>query len=223
MRMLEHILGLLAPHVCVVCRDESSSLCDTCSGLFAYPDRCYVCKKPSASSLTCQKCRQKHPLSAVYIFAAYKSDIKELVGKAKYSGAPEIARRMGELLALKLPYFESGDTIVTHIPTTPSRIRERGFDQSQRMSSAIAISKGLLHAGLLYRKKNTHQVGSTRKQRIEHMMDAFGVKNGNLLHGRTVILVDDVFTTGSSIESAARLLKNAGARRVIGAVFARAE
>jgi predicted amidophosphoribosyltransferase len=91
------------------------------------------------------------------------------------------------------------------------------------MSGAIAISKGLVCTGLLFRMKNTHQVGSTRKQRLDHMVNAFGVKNCELFKNKTVVIVDDVFTTGSSMESAARLLKHSGARRVIGAVFARAE
>jgi ComF family protein len=155
--------------------------------------------------------------------ASYKDEAKQLIINIKYGSSRPTSTFVGRLLANKLPYLPGEDVIVTHIPTTPARIRERSFDQSQRIAKAMSASVHLTYARLLYRKTKSHQVGFTRAQRQEHMKQAFGVLHASLIKGKTVLLVDDVLTTGSTLESAAKELKNAGAKRVIGAVFARTE
>ena len=223
MRIIDTFLQLIAPDICTGCGLEGTALCDGCASSMQYPDRCYVCKKPSLASLTCLKCKKHTLLSALYVVSAYSGIAKEVVHKAKYGTSPSTCRRMGLIVRTRLPYFEGDYTIVTHIPTTPSRVRERGFDQSLELAKSLCVPGNLLHVPLLIRKTRSHQVGSTRKERIEHMQDGFEAINPDFFKGKTVLLVDDVLTTGATMESASRVLKKAGAKRVLGAVFARVE
>lgn len=223
MKIINALLHLFAPDICVSCNKEGSVLCEVCSISSGYPDRCYVCKKPSPSSLTCQKCKKHTALSAVYVASIYADSSKDLVHKAKYASSRSAARKMGTLLEKHLPYLDQELVMVSHVPTTPSRVRERGFDQSLYVTQALCAPSKLLHAPLLRRLTNSHQVGSTRKERIRHMVDAFEVTKFEMVRGKTVLLVDDVLTTGATIEAAARAIKKAGAKRVLGAVFARVE
>jgi len=130
---------------------------------------------------------------------------------------------MGSQAVRVLPYLDRNLTVLVHIPTAPSRVRQRAFDQALEMTRVIRDHSGLTVAQVLRRLNNHHQVGSTRKERIEHMKDALICDKPQLVTGKTVLLVDDVYTTGATMESAARVLKRAGAKRVIGTVFARAE
>jgi predicted amidophosphoribosyltransferase len=109
------------------------------------------------------------------------------------------------------------------VPTTPGRVRERGFDQSKTAAKSLARAKKLHFSPTLRRLTKSHQVGAGKKERREHMAGAFVVKNPHLLRDKTVVLVDDVITTGSTVESAAKELKKAGAKKILAVVFARAE
>jgi ComF family protein len=222
MKLFYSILDLLAPDNCVGCVAEGSSLCvDCCAGLY-WPDSCYSCRKLGAGSLTCDKCRANTKISALYFVAPYTDLAKKMIRRAKYRPSISTSRQMGSLLAAKLPYLDPSATVVTFVPTTGGRMRERGFDQAAECAKNIAMAKGLHFASLLLRTTKHHQVGSSRDDRIEHMKEAFKIKNPAKYKGFTVVLVDDVFTTGATIESAARELKKAGVGTVVGAVFARA-
>ena len=139
----------------------------------------------------------------------------------KFRPSSATAKRLGEILADKVPYLD--DAVVTYVPTTPARVRERGFDQAMVMAKSVGANRHIPYVSTLKRRTEFHQVGSTRKARLEHMKDAFTVRNQKYIQGKTVLLVDDVLTTGATMESAARSLKMAGVDRVIALVFARAE
>ena len=224
MKLLESFFKIVAPDCCISCGQEGKLICDDCAQVsFDAMPRCYRCKKPDPNSLTCLKCSKNSPLNAVYVAASYKNLAKDLVHACKYQSSRSAARIMSEQISVALPYLDPEQTIITHSPTTPSRIRERSFDQSGIIAKNIAIKLHLLKANLLVRMTNTHQVGATHKQRIAHMDGAFEVKNPILFKGKTVLLVDDVLTTGATLESAARTLRRSGAKRVIACVFARTE
>ena len=221
MKMFSSLLGLIAPDTCVGCGIEGATLCGDCAGQLYWPDQCYKCRAMSKGGITCAKCTPKTKLVAVFFAAAYVGSGKLAVGRAKYRPSSSAAAQLGKILASKLPYLTS-DTVVVHIPTTPSRILERGFDQSAVIAQSVAKAKKLMHVSALHRLTKSHQVGSDRDSRILHMKNAFEVKNQSAVHGKTVVLVDDVVTTGATLESAAAVVYAAGASRIIGAIFSRA-
>jgi ComF family protein len=112
-------------------------------------------------------------------------------------------------------------TVITHLPTASSRIRLRGYDQAQLIAKRLAKSRGLEYQDLLRRSGRSRQVGSSKKDRFKQLSGAFSAKQPRKIKGKHILLVDDVLTTGASIESAARELKACGAKRIEAAVFAR--
>lgn len=109
--------------------------------------------------------------------------------------------------------------MVGSVPTVPSHIRQRGYDHAGLLAKHLARVRQLPYASLLVRKTTDRQVGATRRQRHAQAIAAFGVKTGAPIP-RAVLLFDDVITTGSTIEAAARQLKNAGVETVYAAAIA---
>lgn len=137
----------------------------------------------------------------------------------KYGPSRSGAVRAGSLLAHRLPYFALSSVDVIPLPTTHARVRERGFDQAVYMARGVSRILGTSPLVVLQRSGTVHQVGSSQKERLEHMRSAFSLRTSKMKE--TALLVDDVLTTGATAESAARLLKRAGYKRVVLAVICR--
>ena len=106
--------------------------------------------------------------------------------------------------------------VISPIPLHPVRMRERGYNQSALLSIALGRHYGILHReDLLVRQKPTHtQTELGAKQRWTNMEGAFRIKNPTDAEGKAIVLIDDLYTTGATLNSAAETLKNAGASRV---------
>jgi ComF family protein len=145
---------------------------------------------------------------------------KTLVHQLKFerarAGAAVAAKAMADLL---LP---DANWLVTFTPTAPVRVRGRGYDQAQLIAGQLARMLQCEYAPLLLRMGTQRQVGQTRQVRREQMMQAFRPVRPGSIRGRHILLIDDVLTTGSTLEAAAATLKAAGAKRVSAAVFAAA-
>ena len=149
----------------------------------------------------------------------YEGQLRELIGLLKYKRAREVGRQLGVGLAAKLPYLDA-ETLVVPVPTAPKRVRRRGYDQAQILARSLAAEKNLSVVNVLIRTTQDDQIGKRRNERLVQMNKAFEVKKNNLA-GKTVLLVDDVLTTGATLESAARLLRQNGAVHVDAVVVAR--
>lgn len=153
---------------------------------------------------------------------AYEGPVRPLVAALKYRGAQHVARwlgtRMGGLLAAER---DLSSAWVTWAPTTPSRRRQRGYDQAQLLAAAVSEVLELPLIGALQRQGSTHQTGLTRAQRFSDA-PAFVPRSvrGGVPSG-AVVLVDDVCTTGATLSAAAVALRRAGCRDVLGLVAAR--
>jgi len=149
----------------------------------------------------------------------YDATGKKLVSALKFSGVQAAAEPMAILLAALLP---SGTDVVVPVPTATSRARLRGYDQAVLLAKQLARQAGADYLPCLLRRGQHRQVGASRGQRLTQMQDSFMLRRMDRLAGRHVILVDDVLTTGATLEAAAALIKKAGAKRVGAVVFARA-
>ncbi len=219
--ILENIVSLIAPHYCLVCGGEGAVVCAWCLPDLAapLPERCYRCKAAAKDSLVCQKCRRVSRIRHVWVRTEYEGLAKRLVHDFKFERKVAAAEPIAKLMIESLPYLPP-DTIVTHAPTASSRVRRRGYDPADLLARSIARQLGLRQEVLLLRTTQTRQVGSKRAVRLAQMQAAFRPIHAESLQKTTILLVDDLTTTGATLEAAARCLKSAGAKKVDAVVFA---
>ena len=218
------------PSRCAVCGAwPARPLCDGCVARFAPGrHRCRLCALPLPDGVAvCGGClREPPPLDACYAAVDYAYPWSGLVGRFKFSGEPGWAQALAERMA-GVPgvagELERAD-IVLPLPLAPRRLAERGFNQALLLARQLARHK--TEAQLLLRLRETGtQTALDRKARRSNVRDAFGVEplRARELAGRSVLLVDDVMTSGASLHAAAQVLRRAGAARVAAIVLARTE
>jgi ComF family protein len=139
----------------------------------------------------------------------------------KYERAQAGIREAGQLSAAHGAYFPA-DAVLVHVPTATGRVRTRGYDQARLLAREISRASGLRRQRLLARSGQTHQMGSGRTERLRQLEGAFRPLRLSDIQGKHIVLVDDVLTTGTTLELAARVLMHAGAARVDALVFAQA-
>lgn len=220
MSIIDRFLSVFAPYECLACGAEGSLLCVPCSqGITGIPERCYDCKEASAGFLTCDRCRARSRLYAVRAAIVYSGIAKELVHRLKFSGAKSAARTMAALL----PPPIGNDILVVPVPTASSRVRGRGFDQAVLLARAFSRHRRLPYSDPLIRIGRTRQVGTSRSKRASQLEGAFRIRKPDKIRGRRLLLIDDVITTGATLEAAASALKAVGAGRIEAVAFAHAE
>jgi len=220
MSLLDRFIAIIAPHRCVGCGDEGQLLCVDCRHeLTPVPARCYRCRALTKLSRTCQSCRGSSGLYRVTVGTNYETIAKELIWRFKFSGAQAAAGQMAEYLASI--YLGGADILVVPVPTASKRVRQRGYDQAQVLARELAQLLGRRYLPCLTRTGQQHQVGASRHQRLVQLAGAFRVSTSGVA-GAHILLVDDVLTTGATLQAAARVLKDAGAKRVEALVFAQA-
>ncbi|HKU19118.1 MAG TPA: phosphoribosyltransferase family protein [Candidatus Saccharimonadales bacterium] len=151
----------------------------------------------------------------------YDGTAKTLLHKLKFERASAAAQDIAAAMAARMQL--SGPAVVSYIPTAPSRVRMRGYDQAQRIARELARQLGLPYAPLLTRVTSARQVGQNREVRRKQMQQAFRPTHAaRQFKDAHVLLVDDVITTGATCEAAAAALREAGISRVSVSVFAAA-
>ncbi len=224
MLLLEKLIGLYAPLSCLGCGAEQDTLiCTECSlTIPLVPSRCYRCRAVTRDFEVCTRCQRHTPLKTVLVCRHYDALPKELLHAAKYERARSGLREMGaEMTSL----FSSAhnDTVFVPIPTATSRVRQRGYDQAVVLATELGKERQRPVVQALVRLGQAHQVGAGRKERMEHLREAFRVTHKQDIRGKQCVLVDDVVTTGATIETAARILKKAGAKQVDAVIYCQAD
>lgn len=223
MSIFESVISILAPHYCISCGLEGTLLCNACQPkIQGIPqDRCYRCDRISPNSKTCENCHKKTILDHVFVRSEYKGLSKDLVQMLKFKRVKNASVVIANTLVELIPKSTDSQIIVA-IPTASSRRRQRGYDQSILIAKHISKLTGLSYQQFLKRMGQSRQVGTKKSIRQLQMKDAFRVIKSNELVNSRIILIDDVITTGSTLESAAKVLKKAGAKSIDAVVFAKA-
>ena len=219
-------LTLLYPPRCLVCNTlGASGLCAGCAAQIrpvAAP-LCAVCGQTlSAEDGGCFDCRRRKPaFTTARSLGAYDGVLRHAIHQFKYRDRPQLALPLGRLLAAYAQDHAAElnglrfDALVP-VPMHPARQRVRGYNQSARLARVLGDDLGLpLWTDALVRVHPTRpQVGLSGEVRRTNLRGAFAVKQAEMVTGKTLLLVDDVVTSGSSLHECALTLKAAGARSV---------
>ncbi len=218
MKILDRALNLIAPNNCLGCEREGSIVCDWClPDIFdAVPSRCAFCQAQTRDFQVCAFCKPKTPLRQIWVSTIYKDSAKQLVRHMKFNPDRSACVVIASWLDQTSPYFE--DVTITFVPTARSRVRTRGFDHAELIAKEFAQIRNLPCKALLTRAGNTRQVTSERKKRIQQVQGAYLPVSNHM--PKRVILIDDIMTTGATLNEAARTLKQAGAKKVDACAFA---
>src|SRR5882672_517126 len=139
MSFIEYFLGIIAPHSCLGCGDEGYLLCSACAAqLPAVPSRCYRCGRITEAFRTCDSCRSQSDVWQAVPATHYESLAKELIHCLKFGRAQAAAHEAATCLVARLPAAGGPYTVVTYVPTAPSRARQRGYDQAGLLAQAVA-------------------------------------------------------------------------------------
>jgi ComF family protein len=220
MNLIDDFIGVFAPHTCLGCSAEGTLLCTRCFALLpSVPERCYRCRKLSNGAKTCHSCRRSSHLYAVHVASVYDSLAKQLVWRLKFDGAQAAAAEIALHLRALLSKNYRGETYIVPVPTATKRARQRGYDQAKLLAKQLANRTDGRYFDCLRRTGQAHQVGAGRRERLLQLNGAFRVPY-SLPDRAHIILIDDVVTTGATLEAAAQACRQAGAARVEALVFA---
>ena len=226
----DRLLAWLYPEdaLCPLCRAEridGTWLCQWCMDTFPWVcmPLCPVCGRPVEAAGPCLDCgRTERIFDRGVGVAVYRGEAKAAIRALKYNGARWHASWMGEMMGERLRLSGMRPEGVVPVPLHPHRRKTRGYNQAGLLAKHAARYLGLpLWADVLTRTVNTPtQTRLSREERLGNMHDAFGLRSPGGVAGREVLLVDDIMTTGATLEACASYLKKAGAVRVDTAVFA---
>ena len=223
-RALSFLTDLLVPQDCCVCGRESAGalVCEHCrEALPLQPSAgCPRCAVPTTDGALCGSCLSEPPaFDATLTAFSYAFPVDRMVQALKYRYRLAVAAYFTDKLA-KLGRPSDIDVILP-VPLHVQRLRERGFNQAVEIARPLARAWGVpLELACVQRVSHlAPQASLTWKQRKDSMRGAF--RCGKRLDGQTVLLVDDVMTTGATLDALARTVKAHGARRVVNLVVAR--
>lgn len=213
--------------VCAFCGGEGDVVCSTCTNNYLLPNlrRCKGCGKlihpEKTYCIDCGSGKGPKHLDLVTAWGYYSGGLKEFIQSVKFKAHPrrllEIARPFSEWAISQLP---AADGIVA-VPMHASRMAERGFNQAEVISSALHWELGLpLLQGVERMLRTSSQVPLSRQERLHNLKGAFAVLQPKNFAGRSVWLVDDVTTTGATLEAVAEVLRASGVQSIYGVCLA---
>ncbi|MCH5585290.1 ComF family protein [Shimazuella sp. AN120528] len=209
-----------------------SKVCKECTVNLSpiHPPICEICFRPLDDDMNvCGDCLQISHRDRVQNVSAvsYTSKTKKVLARFKYLGDEGYAKYIGTIMCdtVEKHYSPIPFTLITSVPLHQNRIKERGFNQSQLLAEQIGKSLGLPAPSLLERiKASPPQANLGRNARIQSLRDCFGIQPDKMqldFTSQTILLVDDVYTTGTTIRECAKILRHAGAQTVYAVTFAR--
>lgn len=221
MPLVDTFLSVLAPHMCINCGREGKLICEGCfsDAFTAIPSRCFRCKRITIDFEVCDKCKNSSRPKHVWVSTYYETNAKKLLHYYKFDRARSAVQIISEAMIEVLPYLSNG-TLVVSVPTATSRVRQRGYDQSLLIGNYISGKRKYDQTVAVSHLFQSRQVGANRQKRLAQLKNSFVVTKPERLKGREVLIIDDVVTTGATIEAMTSVLKKAGAKTVNALIFA---
>jgi competence protein ComFC len=238
--LVANLLDFLFPKKCVLCKKIGSFLCANCFTKFSFDAKslCLVCNKPSFNGLTHPSCRNKFAIDGCFSALSYNAATKKLIYSFKYK--PFLTGLQGVLSDLFYESLIQKEELmalltdkkwsIVPIPLSDSRLRKRGYNQSEILAKELGKKFSIPAQNLLKRAHDTKtQVGLKMEERRQNIKGAFEIssqlsvaRSQKLAIGsQNIFLVDDVVTTGSTLLEAANVLKRNGVKKVFALTLAR--
>ncbi|GAB6138158.1 ComF family protein [Halanaerobaculum tunisiense] len=226
-RLLAGLAGLLYPEFpkCPSCgqgfQPEEIDLCTSCISQieFIKEEFCPQCGKLTRPEeelcLDCQE--QKRLFSKARAVGVYDAGLEEYIKEFKYDKCRELARPLGGLLAIytRRFYQPSEVDLITYIPVHQERLKERGFNQAYLLARELGQNLDLAVNSLLVRQQDTvKQSKLSRQERLQNVKGKFSIAQPYLVTDKQILLVDDILTTGATVNEASRILLKAEADKV---------
>ena len=222
--MTDKILNWLYPPACIACKVMlpvnmgNFYICERCEPLFerAQLPFCKKCgQKLESEDENCASCFGKsfYFESNVSVFV-YDELMRDLLHDMKFRNKKRIATGLGLLFA-KYIEIPNEDYILTWLPMHPKKQKERGFNQAEVMAKEIAKALGVTCRNIIRRVIDTPaQSGLHPKLRQENVKGVFEIIKGLSVQGASIVIIDDIFTTGASVNECAKVLKEGGAKKI---------
>lgn len=217
--MIDRILSLLAPHSCCGCGNLGSILCDNCINdiISERFEQCLLCLSPTANDNLCKTCRATSVLDAAWCVGIRETSLKSLLDSYKFSSARQAGVIAARLLDQTVPILLD-DVCVVPVPTASSHVRSRGFDHTHIIAKRFAKRRHLPCSQVLERNDSSTQHFKTREQRIQSASAGLGVRSKV---PASVLLIDDIYTTGATMQACAQKLRESGVKTLYVAIIAR--
>ncbi|MDO8601428.1 MAG: ComF family protein [bacterium] len=215
MPLKNFILDMFFPKFCLSCQKEGDYLCQDCKATLGISGFHQKYKTSNLSDLY-------YPLSYQNKF------IQNLI--KKFKDEPLVKELAPTLSSLIIEHFQLADQksdfkdfILIPLPLVKRRLKWRGYNQAEEIGKYLAefFQIPLVSDVLIKIKTTLPQIELAKEKREENIRSAFAIKNPDLIQGKKILLVDDIYTTGATMEECARILREAGAKEIIGIVVAR--
>ncbi len=225
---INRILVILFPLNCLGCGHLDASICNKC--LYKIKiienDECPFCEQIGTLGICCDECNEKHFLDGLFYINYYSSKnlLTKTIWKFKFQGIIDFAYPLAWLLKQRLELLKKNfkflnECLYCAVPSNRGKINRRGFNQTEILLKFMDINPTNYKSLLSCKTFSKEQKNLNSQQRKENIKEKFQVKH--LLKGEIIILIDDVATTLATLEEIARILKNAGARKVYGLTLLR--
>ena len=213
--MKTFLLDVFFPRQCLFCKQEGNHCCEDCLSITP------ITRHPSPLP-------KNSTLSGLFCATSFEDRfVQQLIRSFKYR--PFIRDLAKPLAFLIVSHFAllnnpiSPPDAIIPIPLHKKRLKWRGYNHAEELTKQLgyAFSIPITLNALIKIKKTSPQVNLNREQRLQNMKGVFQTQHTEEIQGKTILLVDDVYTTGATMEECCRVLKKAGAKKVFGAVVAR--
>lgn len=212
---MNRVLDILFPKSCHICSKEGTYLCSRCKKLFKrnLPE-CYKCRRISKNFVTHKKCKDTSSLDSIFVCWEYNSLSSKILKRYKYSYVKDISETLSSFFIEEVRNSEYldflKDSLITTVPISGKRLRERGFNQLSYLANSFCSTFNFdLNEEILFKIEDTeHQAMKDKEERTEISSSSFLVNEDiNLKNYKSITIIDDVITTGSTLESIARCLR----------------
>lgn len=236
--LIRHATRWLLPATCAICHtpltgDATPHFCDACWSTISLmpPSRCSRCDRPFPSPIatryspthTCQSCATRPPsYTKAWTLYPYVPPLQEALCLYKYRGKVSLAPTLARLMIDQLPPLEPVDLIMP-IPLHSERLREREFNQSLLLADLIGqhLHCPVSYTNLLRIAPSHPQTTLSRKDRLRNLRKAFSLRHPDAVLKKGILLIDDVYTTGTTVNECAKTLRKAGSGDVYVLTLAR--
>lgn len=229
-----NLLDLLFPKTCVGCKKFGSYFCEDCTKEIKQTELvCPFCERASLGGVVHSVCKRKFGLDGLWSLGIYEGSLRTAIQKLKYKWVSEIAKELVDItieywaknspiLLDKIKKDQGKSWVVTSVPLHKIRQNWRGFNQSELLAKLFASKLGLRYETTLKRIRNTTpQMKLQAHERKKNIRNAFSLNTYPLILNSNALLIDDVWTTGSTLKECCYVLKRGGAKTVWALTIAR--